>query len=239
MADRGVGKSRLEAVQHRLVGDLARQAHIARRDLADRRAHQGAAPMRWRAGQMGDAIAAQAAPGNRAIDSLGIRQDQRGVAHQRPQEDLQAAIAANVIKCAPDRRLRLAGLMAPVRASSVCATILGTPVVPDVNITHSVLRAAACRRTPSAGRRESWSKYVDHVAGPAHGVAVRHQSSIPARLMTSSDVFRLQVRRRDHDAGGDAVQRDQRQRGRKLAVRREQNMGARKVPRFGRERIVP
>ena len=35
MADGRIGKARLQAVENGLVGDLARQAHIARRDRGD------------------------------------------------------------------------------------------------------------------------------------------------------------------------------------------------------------
>ena len=49
-------KGGAQAVQDRLVGDLPRQADIARRDPARRRAHQGAAPVRRRAGHMRDAV---------------------------------------------------------------------------------------------------------------------------------------------------------------------------------------
>ena len=149
MADGSAGKPRLQAVQHGLVGDLAGQAHIARRDLRDWRGSSGRGANATACRSDGSRHAGPAGRGNRPR-LRRLRQDQRCMAEQGAQQNLQAAIAANVIEGAPDHVRRCApGAIAPVRPSSVCATILGAPVVPEVNSTHSVLRAA---QSASPGR---------------------------------------------------------------------------------------
>ena len=60
--------------------------------------------MRRRAGDMGDAARAAAAPRDRAMRLAGLRQHHRAAADDGAQEYLQAAVAANVVECRPDRR---------------------------------------------------------------------------------------------------------------------------------------
>ena len=59
MADAGLRKHRAQTVEDRLVGNLTRKPDIARRNGADRRAHQRAPPMRRGAGKVGDATMRQ------------------------------------------------------------------------------------------------------------------------------------------------------------------------------------
>src|SRR6058998_634953 len=52
MADAGSGVEGAKGCEQRLVGDLARQTHVARRHRAGRRAHERATPVRRRAGNV-------------------------------------------------------------------------------------------------------------------------------------------------------------------------------------------
>ena len=91
-----------QSIQDRLVRDLPRKPHVTGRHLPQRRAHQRLAPMRRRAQHMAD----PGAPGpfEELADRLaGLRQHQRAAAQQGPQQDLQAAVAPDVIERAPDR----------------------------------------------------------------------------------------------------------------------------------------
>ena len=102
MTDRGFGKGPAQAVKHGLIGDLARQPNVTRRKPRDRSAHQKFAPVRWRAGNLGNTRRAQ------PRDVIGqrlsrLRQDHRTAADNGAQEDLKATVAANVIESGPDR----------------------------------------------------------------------------------------------------------------------------------------
>src|SRR5579884_307466 len=82
-----------EMVEDRLVGDLARETDVARRDPASRGAHQGAAPVRRRTRNRYDA--GLAGPRQKIGDVLGRARQHQGTAAQRgPQKDLEAAVAA-------------------------------------------------------------------------------------------------------------------------------------------------
>ena len=94
-------KGGAQAVEDRLVGDFAREPHIARRDCSDARAHQRAAPVRRRAGEVRDAACApsrarKSATGSPALDSTSDAPPR--IARKK---DLQAAIAADVVEGAP------------------------------------------------------------------------------------------------------------------------------------------
>ena len=179
--------------------------------------------MRRRAGQMGDAMAAQP----RQEIRHRFRPAPTGpasAAQQRAQQDLQAAIAADVIESAPDDVLaRRAGWIAPLSASRLCATILGAPVVPEVNITHSRLRdgASAGPASGSNARLETATRF-----NRQRRIVAYDHVSIAARAITRGRCSGFHVGRGDHDARGDAVQRDQRQGGKQLVMGAEQDMGA-------------
>ena len=81
MADGGTREARLQAVQDGLIRNLARQSDIARVDRGIGGAHQRAAPMRRRAGEMGDRRQPHQEIGH---VFMGIRQDQRRMTQQRP-----------------------------------------------------------------------------------------------------------------------------------------------------------
>ena len=159
-------------------------------------AHQGPAPMRWRAGQMGDAIAAQAAAGNRRWI---LRHRTRSARH-RPAPPAGKSASRHSGEChkmCPRSRPHSPALIAPVRASSVCATIFGAPVVPEVNITHSLARVAGAK-VPD------WSVAGDSdQSQSADRIAVRHQRVDPRAVDHIFEMIFRQVGRRDHDAAGD------------------------------------
>ena len=70
---------------------------------------------------------------------LGARQHQRPSTKERAQKNLQAAVAANVVKSAPQDRGSASSFNdAPARLDNVCKTIFGRPVVPDEKRIHSV-----------------------------------------------------------------------------------------------------
>ncbi len=103
MADGGIRERRLQAVEHRLIGDLAGEADVTRPELRGRTAHQQLAPVRGRAGNVGDAarIEPRDVIGERL---MRIRQHHRAAGEHGAEEDLQAAIAADVVECGPHRR---------------------------------------------------------------------------------------------------------------------------------------
>ena len=104
--------------------------------------------MRRRARKMRHAVQRQALEmlGNRLA---GARQHERNAAEHRAQENLQAAVAADVVERAPDHGAvgRLCPAIGAVRPARLCTTIFGTPVVPDVSSTHSVAHDAAGSRS--------------------------------------------------------------------------------------------
>ena len=221
MADRGIGKARLQAVQDRLVGDLARQPHIARRDPRDRRAHQRAAPMRRRAGQMGDASACQARQeiGHRLASAPTIPARRRRAARAGRSASRHSGGCRRM--CPRRRGLRSPRrLIAPVSASSVCTTIFGAPVVPEVNITHSLARVAGPRGSGLRSLEIATSRNPP-IASPSVTSV-----SIPARWITFPEMFVSQIGRRDHDPAGDAIQCDQCRCRRDLTPRTKQHVRA-------------
>src|SRR5258708_21838673 len=102
MADRGFGKRPAQAIEHRLVGDLARQANISWRKSGGRAAHQELSPMRRRARDVRDTSRVQARDivGDRLA---GFRQHHRTAADDGAQEDLKAAVAPDIIERRPYR----------------------------------------------------------------------------------------------------------------------------------------
>ena len=103
VTDDGLRKGAVQAVEDRLVGDFARQPDVTRRNIADRRRHQRAAPMRRRSQQMRHAVAAEAI--EMFADRLaGAGQNERDAAEHGAQKDLQAAIAADVVERPPHGR---------------------------------------------------------------------------------------------------------------------------------------
>ena len=115
MPDGRAGKRRAQTVEHRLIGDLAGEAHIAGRDRFVRRHHhQRAAPLRGRAGQMCHAMGAK--PGQMIGDRLaGAGKDKRRAAADRAQINLQTAVTANIVERAPDIRRRRPGSVPAAR----------------------------------------------------------------------------------------------------------------------------
>ena len=90
----------LEPVEDCLVGDLAREAHVARRDGRGGAAHQHPPPVRGGPRDVGDA--GRGRPGEEADQRLcGIRQHQRARV-QRAEVDLQPAVAPDVVEGGPD-----------------------------------------------------------------------------------------------------------------------------------------
>ena len=87
------------------------------------------------------------------MSSPGTRQDQRARAEDGTKEDLQSAVAADVVERAPDDvglSAAALGAIAPVRPARVWTTILGLPEVPEVSMTHSVATAFARLRARPA-----------------------------------------------------------------------------------------
>src|SRR6185312_9874291 len=94
MANRSSGKGPAQAVEHGLVGDLARQADVPGREPCDRSAHQQFAPVRWRARYLSDPRCIQPFDVFRNRFTR-LRQNHRAAADDGAQEYLKATVAAN------------------------------------------------------------------------------------------------------------------------------------------------
>ena len=220
MTDGRIGEARLQAVENGLVRDLARQADIARCNRRIGRAHQGAAPVRWRTCQMRHAMPAQPRQEIRHA-FLGIRQDQRGMAQQRPKEDLQTAIPADIIECAPDDAGGRARLNCAAQAFQAVRHQLGGA------------GGAGGEQHPFAlarwGDGRALARQMDLFKANAFTGKPRIVTHHHVNRGTRDDrrqMFRLHVRRHDHDPRGDTVQFDQRQCGKQLVAGAQQDMGA-------------
>src|SRR5215472_5401616 len=95
MTDAGMRKEGAQIVEDRLIGNFAGQPYIARGDCAYGGANEGAPPMRGRDGKMRHAAAREALEMIRDCFS-GAGKNERAAAYQSTEEDLQAAIAADV-----------------------------------------------------------------------------------------------------------------------------------------------
>ena len=103
--DARVRIERAQGGEHGVVGDLAREPHGLGIDAARLSAHQNLAPMRRRARNVLGARFAQA--DEVIVDALaGAAQVKRLAPRERAQEDLQAAVAANVVERRPGLRWR-------------------------------------------------------------------------------------------------------------------------------------
>ena len=90
----------MEIVENGLVGDFPRQAHVARRHRVRGRAHEHAAPMRRRARHVRRPMRAESRQvlGDRL---LRIGENQRAAVEHRAQQDLQPAVAPDVVERRP------------------------------------------------------------------------------------------------------------------------------------------
>ena len=159
MADRRLRKRRGQAVEHRLVGDFAGQADIARREVRGRSRSSGACASATACPEMW--VTPRRVQPRHVIGERfsGLRQHHRAAADHGAQENLQAAIAADVVEGRPGRvRVPRAGpsaTIAPVRPSSVWPTIFGAPDVPEVSISHSVARSVFASRGRTFGQADA------------------------------------------------------------------------------------
>ena len=133
---RGRKRSITQAIQHGLVGDLARQADVTRRNLValrliGRSANARVCPvMRRRPGPRGGADIGGGLARSPTRPSNRRREGAR---------DIDGAIAADVIEGRRTGRACLpSGLDRAGQGRQGWPTILGTPVVPEVNGSHSV-----------------------------------------------------------------------------------------------------
>ncbi len=100
MRDVDVWVGLAQRVQNGLVHDLAGEAHIGWLHPVGGVTHQSTAPVRGRAGNMRDAVFAGA--GEEGCDTFArLRQDHRAATDQGAEQNLQAAIAADVVERAP------------------------------------------------------------------------------------------------------------------------------------------
>ncbi len=108
--------------------------------------------------------------------------------------------------------------MAPVRPTRLWTTILGAPVVPEVSITHSVSARVAGR---CYGIRSERHRSHDQEIGALLEVfrlGVRHHGVDLGLRHHGRDIRGLQVRRRDDDAAGEAIEIDEGEGGRQLVA---------------------
>ena len=181
--------------------------------------------MRRRAGNMGDAARVQ------PRDMIGERlvrlgQHHRAAADDGAQENLQAAIAADVVERRPHRRRTArAGLRRRSRRSrpsSVWPTIFGTPDVPEVSISHSVARSvcAGARRRRPAARRSTTSGMPCRAQRSGWSVTT---ASISASVDQGVEMIGIEIGRAQQHAPGDAVDLDHREARQQLAGHRQQH----------------
>ncbi len=210
------GEGGLQAVQHRLVGDLARQAHIARGELAESRAHQGAAPVRRRAGNVGDA--GRSRPGQEVGRGLlCVGQHHARAAGQGAQQHLQPAIAADVVEGGPDQGL--AGPLFRGHGAGQGVKRVGHHLGPagGARGEHDPLGASA-----AVPNRDGLGA-VDGVAGHlsrqgVRDLAVVQQGVDPGLGADGRQVGGVEIGRAQHQPRGQAVELDQGQGGGKLAA---------------------
>ena len=101
MADHRFWERRAQTIENRLVGNLARQSDVTRRDFSDVRIHQRPAPVRGRPRQMSYIVRRE--PREMIGDGLvGIRHHERRAANNSAKINLHSAIAADVVKSSPD-----------------------------------------------------------------------------------------------------------------------------------------
>ncbi len=214
MAHRGVRKLLGEAVEHGLIGDLARKPHIARRDVGDLAGRERASPVGRRSGDVGDARAGD--PRQEALDRLARRHhEQRVAADERPQQHLQAAEAADVIEGGPFDR-RLGGPAAAVKRVDQARETVGhdlgrpgrsrreqTPFRRAVGLGRS--RSQPLRAQPQAIGRQ---RHGDLIARPVMDDRVRLGVGDDA-----AQVVQAQIRRNDDQPCGHPVEFAERDRG--------------------------
>src|SRR5947207_13362779 len=101
MGDLGLGVKGTEAVEDRLVGDLAGQADILRRNCTRRRTHDGAAPVRRGPREVRHSVRAE--PLKTIADRLvRAREHKRTAAQHAAEKDLEPAVAPDIIERCPD-----------------------------------------------------------------------------------------------------------------------------------------
>ena len=214
----GVGIGLAQLVEDRLIGHLARQPHVLRRDRARRRAEQRAPPVRRRAGDERDAGGGGARE-EIAHRLVGAGEHHRAAADQRAQQDLQPAIAADVVERAP--HLFAAGVRrARDRAGQAAQRM-------DRHLRRS--GGAGGEQRPFAhqprriGRRGHRHGHAGDDAGRRQigHVLVGHDDARPGRRHHAGQVLRPEIGGTQHDPPRQPVQLQQCQRGRKLRAGRE------------------
>ena len=207
MGDPSVRKSSLESVKEGLIGDFAGEADIARRQSTQARTHQRLAPVRRCAGYVGCAVTDHAV---QDVPHPFIRtgQNQRAVAQQGSQKDLQTAIPAQVIESRPDNLLRV---IAPRRdgAGEAFEGVdhqLGRPAGAGRE-QHPLGRARGGSKSPRRGR------WHERDPGYRFGIETGDRGFGNDRVGRgdSDRVSQLgvaQIRRTEHYAPGHAIQFD-------------------------------
>src|ERR1700685_4664736 len=99
-----------QIVEDNLIDNFSRQANITRSNRVRRGTHQRTTPMRGRARDVGDAMRTRSKQ-KIAGRFFGRREHERCAAHQRAQEDLQAAVPTDVVEGAPDERVARAAAL--------------------------------------------------------------------------------------------------------------------------------
>ena len=198
------GKACAQAVEDRLVGDLAGEPHIARRnlrsiagDISARRQCDGV-PEKW--------VTPCAAE---ASEMIGDRLRRRSTARAKPRRAPRARKSAGrhsggCHRTCPRRRSRRprSRLIGAVRPASVCTTIFGTPVVPEVSSTHSVSNAPAAaavrprrfRRCTRRGAEDRMLRCRAELAIDDHGVDLG-AATMAAKWSGSASGGRMAIRR--------------------------------------------
>ncbi len=175
-----------------------------------------------------------------AIGSPAFDRTSDDAAEHRAQEDLQAAIAADVVERAPHHgAVRLFLRRSALSGRRDCApTIFGTPVVPEVSSTHSVGSEAAgiFPAAPIAGAQAT------RTGRSAKRLPASRDRSPPRRSRQRRSARRMRgigIGRQNRDAAGDAVKLDQGERRRQLARSSQAGPNGRPVRRADRRALVP
>ena len=214
--------ARPDMVQNGLVRDFPRQAHVVRRNPVCRRAHERATPMRRGPRDMGHAP--RAGPDQKVPRRFsGARQHQRAPAQQRPQQNLQASIPANIVEGAPHRRDGLD----PIPVDRTRQAGQGV---------HDQLRHARRPRGEENPLRVVWSgpRGIGGRESRAAGDDRAHAAGFQGGAIGHNGIHRRgrhderrdlprQIGRTQHEAARHAIELDERQRRRELIPRRDED----------------
>ena len=203
-------------VEDGLVGDLAGQANVLRRDPMRGRAHERPAPVRRGPGDVRHTVGA--GPGQEVTRRLaGAREDHRSPAEEGTEEDLEPTIATDVVERAPHTGARQ-GTGAPDRsrqAGELMHDHLRPPARPrgQENPLRRMSPGALARRRREAGMAGNGE---GHAGQGGRRRSIGDERIDLGRGDDERDVVGGQIRWTEHEPAGDAVELDEGQRRRQL-----------------------